>query len=49
MFWDEEGRKHFHNKSMNMEFYRCSLGHEWNQTFWGSCPITECDWKAWTE
>lgn len=51
-YWDEEGRLHVHERVDTYMPYRCSNGHEWQDTV-HQCP--SCDWRDeyhrnnWTE
>ena len=45
IYWDEEGRQHFHNSNYNDEQYKCSNGHTFNIVYYPpDCPI--CGWKT---
>ena len=45
IFWDEDGKQHFHNPNYNIEHYICSNGHRFQLEHQApDCPI--CKWKA---
>lgn len=42
-FYDENGKKHFHDGSISSTDYHCDKGHNWTKTRTGSCW---CGWKG---
>ena len=38
VYWDEEGRKHVHDPNETTVRFRCSKGHEFDQTHKQPCP-----------
>ena len=45
IYFDESGNKHIHSYSFNHEFYRCSNGHKWDETFYPP-PCPTCSWET---
>jgi len=44
IYWDEEGKQHFHNPNYNDEQYECSNGHLWGKIYYP--PDCFCGWKT---
>lgn len=42
-FYDEDGEHHYHDPNTETANYRCSEGHEWQESSKGSC------WCGWPE
>lgn len=42
-FYDEDGKFHHHDPNTDTQSYRCSEGHEWQESSKGSC------WCGWPE
>lgn len=41
-FYDENGKKHYHDPNTHTTRYCCSNGHKWSEKVEGSCW---CGWK----
>lgn len=46
-WYDKKGRYHIHDMNVTIMYYRCSNGHEWNETSPRICPTCgeETHWK----
>lgn len=42
-FYDEHGRRHYHDSNITTRGYKCSNGHVWSEQTTGSC------WCGWPE
>ena len=43
---DDEGRLHFHDKTLVTTHYSCSRLHNWTVTEATPCPVEGCAWSA---
>lgn len=44
-YWDEDGRRHFHDGNVTTSYFRCDNGHTWEQRTMVACPTCGEWWK----
>ena len=44
-FWDENGKKHWHDVNERVTKYQCSNGHEWSEVDDNECGAPGCNWS----
>lgn len=42
-YYDEQGKLHHHDSNRTSAGYKCSNGHDWSETSYGSCW---CGWSG---